>query len=237
MVSKDGRIQSETMNDKVANVHRWLKRAGEIATSVTIITTFVSVVGGVIILRVYLSNFAPTISPLDTLSVVSLQVFMVCFLSFLSSVVCLVLTPFGARYFVDPRTRESLPKLFGSGPEGRRVEARAFQLWEEDGRPEGRDLEHWERAKKLISTENWRAPPLLKLHMLFQFLAEYAMFYLPILLLVIALPVVVYLQLSGSEQNIFYSWFIPLAFSISAALLYIFFRVKGRSAKFDTYGS
>src|ERR1700758_707597 len=89
MMSKDGRFQSDTMTEKVAKVHRWLKRAGEIVTSVTIITTFVSVVGGAIILNVYLSNFAPIISPFDTFSVVSLQVFMVFFLSLLGSVVCL----------------------------------------------------------------------------------------------------------------------------------------------------
>lgn len=27
-----------------------------------------------------------------------------------------------------------------------RIRARAYEIWEEDGRPEGRDVEHWIRA-------------------------------------------------------------------------------------------
>jgi hypothetical protein len=34
-----------------------------------------------------------------------------------------------------------------------RIRERAYQLWEEDGRPEGRDLEFWERARELVGME------------------------------------------------------------------------------------
>jgi hypothetical protein len=34
-----------------------------------------------------------------------------------------------------------------------RIRERAYKLWEEDGRPEGRDAEFWERAEELIGME------------------------------------------------------------------------------------
>jgi hypothetical protein len=34
-----------------------------------------------------------------------------------------------------------------------RIRERAYHLWEEEGRPEGRDAEFWERAKELIGME------------------------------------------------------------------------------------
>ena len=34
-----------------------------------------------------------------------------------------------------------------------RIRERAYSLWEADGRPEGRDLEYWERARELIAIE------------------------------------------------------------------------------------
>jgi DUF2934 family protein len=34
-----------------------------------------------------------------------------------------------------------------------RIRARAYHLWEEDGRPEGREAEFWERAETLIGME------------------------------------------------------------------------------------
>jgi Protein of unknown function (DUF2934) len=34
-----------------------------------------------------------------------------------------------------------------------RIRERAYQLWEEDGRPVGRDAEFWERAEELIGME------------------------------------------------------------------------------------
>ena len=34
-----------------------------------------------------------------------------------------------------------------------RIRERAYRLWEEDGRPEGQDLEYWTRAEELIGME------------------------------------------------------------------------------------
>jgi hypothetical protein len=35
-----------------------------------------------------------------------------------------------------------------------RVRERAYHLWEADGKPHGRDVEYWERARELIGTED-----------------------------------------------------------------------------------
>jgi hypothetical protein len=42
-----------------------------------------------------------------------------------------------------------------------RIRERAYYLWEEDGRPEGRDTEFWERARELIGMEENADAPLL----------------------------------------------------------------------------
>jgi len=34
-----------------------------------------------------------------------------------------------------------------------RIKAKAHELWEADGKPEGRDREHWEQAAKLVEEE------------------------------------------------------------------------------------
>ncbi len=34
-----------------------------------------------------------------------------------------------------------------------RIRERAYRLWEEDGRPDGRETEFWERAEELIGME------------------------------------------------------------------------------------
>src|SRR5208282_5674090 len=34
-----------------------------------------------------------------------------------------------------------------------RVRERAYHLWEADGKPHGRDVEYWQRARELVSTE------------------------------------------------------------------------------------
>ncbi len=41
------------------------------------------------------------------------------------------------------------------------IRERAYRLWEEDGRPEGRDLEFWERARELIGMEESAGAGLL----------------------------------------------------------------------------
>ncbi|WP_137391914.1 DUF2934 domain-containing protein [Rhodoligotrophos defluvii] len=38
-----------------------------------------------------------------------------------------------------------------------RIRERAHALWEQDGRPDGRDQEHWERAAKAIEAEDGHA--------------------------------------------------------------------------------
>ncbi len=42
-----------------------------------------------------------------------------------------------------------------------RIRKRAYHLWEEDGRPEGRDKEFWERARELIGIEESAGAGLL----------------------------------------------------------------------------
>lgn len=34
------------------------------------------------------------------------------------------------------------------------ISARAYEIWESEGRPEGRDKEHWFRAKELLTGES-----------------------------------------------------------------------------------
>ena len=34
-----------------------------------------------------------------------------------------------------------------------RIKARAFQLWESEGRPEGREAEHWDQARQELAEE------------------------------------------------------------------------------------
>ena len=33
------------------------------------------------------------------------------------------------------------------------VRARAYRIWVDEGRPEGKDLEHWDRAKREVEEE------------------------------------------------------------------------------------
>lgn len=42
-----------------------------------------------------------------------------------------------------------------------RIRARAYHLWEEDGRPHGRDVEFWERARALVGMEESASSGLL----------------------------------------------------------------------------
>lgn len=39
-----------------------------------------------------------------------------------------------------------------------RVRERAYHLWESDGKPHGRDIEYWERARELIAHEESAEP-------------------------------------------------------------------------------
>ena len=40
-----------------------------------------------------------------------------------------------------------------------RIQARAYQLWEAEGRPEGSAEEYWHRARELIEAETHSAYP------------------------------------------------------------------------------
>jgi hypothetical protein len=42
-----------------------------------------------------------------------------------------------------------------------RIRETAYHLWEEEGRPQGRDLEYWERARELVGIEESRGAGLL----------------------------------------------------------------------------
>jgi len=40
------------------------------------------------------------------------------------------------------------------GPEiEERIRTRAYTIWEKEGRPHGKHLDHWERAKRLLAAE------------------------------------------------------------------------------------
>jgi hypothetical protein len=41
-----------------------------------------------------------------------------------------------------------------------RIRERAHQIWEDQGRPEGRDQEHWSRAEQEINANELTSPPL-----------------------------------------------------------------------------
>jgi hypothetical protein len=37
-----------------------------------------------------------------------------------------------------------------------KIRMRAYAIWEQEGRPDGKHLEHWSRAKRLIAAEQLR---------------------------------------------------------------------------------
>jgi hypothetical protein len=40
----------------------------------------------------------------------------------------------------------------------REVARRAYEIWEDEGRPEGRDREHWARAEQAVRADSAAAP-------------------------------------------------------------------------------
>lgn len=40
-----------------------------------------------------------------------------------------------------------------------RVRERAHQLWEQEGRPHGRDADHWDQATREVDAQDSAAPP------------------------------------------------------------------------------
>lgn len=43
----------------------------------------------------------------------------------------------------------------------KRIRERAYRIWDEEGRPEGRAQEHWEKARMIVSVEE-SLPTMLK---------------------------------------------------------------------------
>jgi hypothetical protein len=114
VATKDRPLGSQVpVQTQMENARRWLKPLREIVIDVSTITAFASAIIGTTIIRVYLSNFSIPISPLDTFSGVSLQIFAFLFITILGTAVFLFLVPFCAPYLVPPETRESLQELFG----------------------------------------------------------------------------------------------------------------------------
>ncbi|RBP06249.1 DUF2934 family protein [Roseiarcus fermentans] len=53
----------------------------------------------------------------------------------------------------DGKTLYEIPGLDMAG-EDVRIQRRAYQIWEEEGRPQGRSLEHWTRAEQDLRAES-----------------------------------------------------------------------------------
>ena len=161
------------------DVHSRLKLVSEIVTAVVIITTVTSVVIGTMVINLYLSNFSISISPLDTLSASSLQIFMVFFVTLMVGAVSLFLIPFAAPYYVDPETRHSLPNLFGrrySPPDAL-------------------------RPGIIVAPQRRRAFPLT-IGTVPSFSAEYGMFYLPTLAFIWIIPFAAYFDCRSRRYTI-----------------------------------
>jgi hypothetical protein len=59
-------------------------------------------------------------------------------------------------------TRSSIRNPLAIDPEReQRTRERAYHLWETDGKPHGRDVEYWERARELIGMEESAGSGLL----------------------------------------------------------------------------
>jgi len=213
LMKKDRPLGSQVPVQKpttLENIHKWLKLVGEMVTAVVIIATVTSVVIGTIIVRIYLSSFSIPISPLDTLSASSLQIFMVFFLTLMGGVVFLFLAPLAATYLVELGTRESLPNLFG----------RRYIL-PDTPRP------------KTVAARQPRPALLLTRGTFPKFLAEYAMFYFPTLVVIWIIPIDMYFEVPIEK---IYSWSTPASIIFAALVLYIF-KLKGRPEKLATYWS
>jgi len=58
------------------------------------------------------------------------------------------------------RTTDTNPLASDPGRD-HRIRERAYHLWESEGRPHGRDLDYWERARELIGMEDSAGSGLL----------------------------------------------------------------------------
>jgi hypothetical protein len=98
------------------NVSRWLKHVPIIVTAVGVIT---AIIGVGIIQLLYLSIFSIAISPVDTLSIRNLAMFMFALSALLISFVAIFIWPFFTPYFVLRETRGILPNLYGKPERGK----------------------------------------------------------------------------------------------------------------------
>jgi Protein of unknown function (DUF2934) len=46
------------------------------------------------------------------------------------------------------------PSEAGTDPDEERIRRKAYELWLSEGRPEGRDRDHWELARELVAIED-----------------------------------------------------------------------------------
>src|SRR4029453_19588809 len=65
-------------------------------------------------------------------------------------------------YIADPTAANSrkgttMTEIPANTDRRAKIRARAYAIWEEEGRPEGKHLEHWLQAKRLIAAEELRA--------------------------------------------------------------------------------
>jgi hypothetical protein len=49
--------------------------------------------------------------------------------------------------------REARSATPGPPPDLERIRTRAYQIWEQEGRPHGRDREHWHEAERQLAVE------------------------------------------------------------------------------------
>jgi hypothetical protein len=189
----------DPLQTQLANAHEWLKPLREIVIDVSAITAFASAIIGFILIRIYLSNFSISISPLDAFGASSLQIFVFFFIAGLGSAVFVFLLPLCATYIVPPETRDSLPDLFG-----RRYIP-----------PDPRQP----RPALLLTRGHGTFPDFIK------FLKEYAIFYLPTLGLISSMPFIIYFQIPIEK---IVPWVVLASFIISGLLLYIY-KLKGRA--------
>jgi hypothetical protein len=167
VVAKDRSLGSQVpVQTQMEKAHRWLKLLGEMVAAAVGITTVASIIIGTIIIKIYLSYFAIAISPLDTFSASSLQIFVFFFILLLGSAVFLFLVPLCATYIVPPETRDSLPDLFGR----RYLPPGTLQ------------------PQPALLLTRGTFPN-------FNFWKEYAIFYLPTLGLILIMPIILYFQI------------------------------------------
>jgi hypothetical protein len=54
------------------------------------------------------------------------------------------------------RTKAMEPNMVDDTELQDRIHAKAYQLWEEEGRPDGREMDHWDKARILVAIEEDR---------------------------------------------------------------------------------